>query len=171
MRCVYQKKENVFGPGALWACGGEYRGPRLLSGEICPETYRARLPPAVLSTSGYGTSAPFRRGEAAEDRCHCPRPIENGRSEAERAHGMTASTNERKRRRAATERRRYVKKRLAHLRNVHPELPNDVLDRVALRQVSVSVRRAGAGQSSLAAFRLAESSSGLISKEISPEEL
>ena len=171
MRRVYQKKECAWPRRAVGLWRRIPRSAFAVWRDLPRDLPRAPLP-AVLSTSGYGTSAPFPAGGgAAEDRCHCPRPIENGRSEAERAHGMTASTNERKRRRAATERRRYVKKRLAHLRNVHPELPNDVLDRVALRQVSVSVRRAGAGQSSLAAFRLAESSSGLMSKEISPEEL
>ena len=41
------------------------------------------------------------------------------------------------------ERQYYAKRRLAKLRTVCPDLPDDVLERVGLRQLSYSVRRAG----------------------------
>ena len=78
---------------------------------------------------------------------------------------MAARTAEQRRRRAEKERRRYTKERLLHLQSLHPGLPPDVLDRAALRQLSVAVRRAGATQSTLAAFRHVESSSGPLSKD------
>ena len=40
------------------------------------------------------------------------------------------------------ERKYYAKRRLAKLRTVCPDLPDDVLERVGLRQLSYSVRRA-----------------------------
>lgn len=44
-------------------------------------------------------------------------------------------------RRLAKERETYAKRRLAKLRTVCPDLPDDVLERVNLRQLSFSVRR------------------------------
>ena len=41
------------------------------------------------------------------------------------------------------ERQYYAKRRLAKLRTVCPDLPDDVMERVGLRQLSYSVRRAG----------------------------
>ena len=76
---------------------------------------------------------------------------------------MTARKEERKRRRAETERIRYRNKRTAVLRAVLPELPDGALAK--LRQLSVAVRRAGAQQGTLAAFRQVESSSGTLSKD------
>ena len=40
------------------------------------------------------------------------------------------------------ERQYYAKRRLAKLRTVCPDLPDDVLERIPLRQLSYSVRRA-----------------------------
>ena len=78
---------------------------------------------------------------------------------------MAARTAEQRRRRAEKERHRYTKERLLHLQSLHPGLPPDVLDRAALRQLSVAVRRAGATQSTLAAFSQVESSSGTLSND------
>ena len=78
---------------------------------------------------------------------------------------MAARTAQQRRKRAERERRRYTKERLLHLQSLHPGLPPDVLDRAALRQLSVAVRRAGGTQITLAAFRQVESSSGHLSKE------
>ena len=78
---------------------------------------------------------------------------------------IAARTAQQRRKRAERERRRYTKERLLHLQSLHPGLPPDVLDRAALRQLSVAVRRAGATQSTLAAFREVEYSSGHFSKE------
>ena len=76
---------------------------------------------------------------------------------------MTARKEERRRRRAETERIRYRNKRTAVLRAALPELPDGALAK--LRQLSVAVRRAGAQQGTLAAFRQVESSSGPLSNE------
>ena len=76
---------------------------------------------------------------------------------------MTARKEERRRRRAETERIRYRNKRTAVLRAALPELPDGALAK--LRQLSVAVRRAGAQQGTLAAFRQVESSSGALSNE------
>ena len=76
---------------------------------------------------------------------------------------LAARTAEQRKRRAETERRRYTKKRVAELRALLPELPDGSLAK--LRQLSVAVRRAGAKQSTLAAFRQVESSSGHLSNE------
>ena len=78
---------------------------------------------------------------------------------------MAAKTAEQRRRRAETERRRYTIKRVAVLRALLPELVDDALATCALRQLSVAVRRSGAGQLPMAAFRQVESSSGSLSKE------
>ena len=78
---------------------------------------------------------------------------------------MAARTAEQRRRRAEKERRRYTKERLLHLQSLHPGLPPDVLDRAALRQISVGLRRSGVGQGTLAAFKQAEKSSGPLAKE------
>ena len=77
---------------------------------------------------------------------------------------MVARTAEQMRRRAENERRRYTARRLASLRKRFPELPPDVLERAALRQVSVAVRRAGVGQGTLSASSEAECSPGPVSK-------
>ena len=77
---------------------------------------------------------------------------------------MAARTAEQLRRRAENERRRYTAMRLASLRKLFPELPPGVLERAALRQVSVAVRRAGAGQGTLSASSEAECSSGPVSR-------
>ena len=77
--------------------------------------------------------------------------------------GGAVRTAEQRKRRAETERRRYTKKRVAELRALLPELPDGSL--AELRQLSVAVRRAGAKQSTLAAFREVEHSSGHFSKE------
>jgi len=77
---------------------------------------------------------------------------------------MAARTAEQKRRRAENERRRYVKRRMAFLRELFPGLPPDASERGALRQVSAAVRRAGVGQGTLSAFSDAECSSGPPSK-------
>ena len=53
--------------------------------------------------------------------------------------------------------------RLASLRKRFPELPHDVLDRAALRQISVAVRKVGVGQRTLGAFSDEEGSSGSVS--------
>ena len=90
--------------------------------------------------------------------------VKGGRRPAGRAR-MAARTATQRQRRAENERRRYTKKRLLHLQSLHPELAFDALNRAALRGVSVSLRRAGAGQGPLAAFRQAESPSGSLSKE------
>ena len=76
---------------------------------------------------------------------------------------LAARTAEQRRRRAETERIRYTKKRVEVLRAALPELPDGSL--ASLRQLSVAVRRAGATQSTLAAFRQVESSSGHLSRE------
>ena len=76
---------------------------------------------------------------------------------------LAARTAEQRRRRAETERIRYTKKRVEVLRAALPELPDGSL--ASLRQLSVAVRRAGATQSTLAAFRQVESSSGHLSNE------
>ena len=76
---------------------------------------------------------------------------------------LAARTAEQRRRRAETERMRYTKKRVEVLRAALPELPDGSLAK--LRQLSVAVRRAGAKQSTLAAFRQVESSSGHLSNE------
>ena len=78
---------------------------------------------------------------------------------------MAAKTAEQRRRRAETERRRYTIKRVAVLRALLPELVDDALATCALRQLSVAVRRSGAGQLPMAAFRQVETSSGPLSKE------
>ena len=77
--------------------------------------------------------------------------------------GGAVRTAEQRKRRAETERRRYTKKRVAELRALLPELPDGSL--AELRQLSVAVRRAGATQITLAAFRQVESSSGHLSNE------
>ncbi len=77
---------------------------------------------------------------------------------------MVARTAEQMRRRAENERRRYTARRLASLRKRFPELPPDVLERAALRQVSVAVRRAGVGQGTLSASSEAECSPGPVSR-------
>ena len=76
---------------------------------------------------------------------------------------LAARTAEQRRRRAETERIRYTKKRVEVLRAALPELPDGSL--ASLRQLSVAVRRAGATQITLAAFRQVESSSGHLSNE------
>ena len=76
---------------------------------------------------------------------------------------LAARTAEQRERRAETERIRYTKKRIEVLRAALPELPDGALAK--LRQLSVAVRRAGARQSTLAAFREVEYSSGHFSKE------
>ena len=76
---------------------------------------------------------------------------------------LAARTAEQRRRRAETERIRYTKKRVEVLRAALPELPDGSL--ATLRQLSVAVRRAGATQTTLAAFRQVESSSGPLSKD------
>ena len=58
---------------------------------------------------------------------------------------------------------RYTKKRVEVLRAALPELPDGSLAK--LRQLSAAVRRAGAKQGTLAAFRQVESSSGPLSNE------
>ena len=78
---------------------------------------------------------------------------------------LAARTAEQRRRRSGNEQRRYAMKRVDVLRTVLPELANDALATCALRQLSVAVRRAGARQSTLAAFRQVESSSGPLSKD------
>ena len=78
---------------------------------------------------------------------------------------MAARTAQQRRKRAERERRRYTKERLLHLQSLHPGLPPDVLDRAALRQLSVAVRRAGAKQSTLVSFSQVESSSGTLSND------
>ena len=78
---------------------------------------------------------------------------------------LASRTAQQRRKRAERERRRYTKERLLHLQSLHPGLPPDVLDRAALRQLSVAVRRAGGTQITLAAFRHVESSSGPLSKD------
>jgi hypothetical protein len=78
---------------------------------------------------------------------------------------MAARTAEQKLRRAGNERRRYAMTCVAVLRAVLPELADDALATCALRQLSVAVRRAGAKQSTLAAFRQVEGSSGPSSNE------
>ena len=78
---------------------------------------------------------------------------------------MAARTAAQRRRRAETERRRYTIKRVAVLRALLPELVDDALATCALRQLSVAVRRSGAGQLPMAAFRQVETSSGPLSKD------
>ena len=51
------------------------------------------------------------------------------------------------------------------LRALLPELVDDALATCALRQLSVAVRRSGAGQLPMAAFRQVETSSGPLSKD------
>ena len=99
---------------------------------------------------------------AAENRRRCPLPV--SKAEAAGQLGvMAARTAEQRERRAETERIRYTKKRIEVLRAALPELPDGALAK--LRQLSVAVRRAGARQSTLAAFREVEYSSGHFSKE------
>ena len=76
---------------------------------------------------------------------------------------LAARMAEQRERRAETERIRYTKKRIEVLRAALPELPDGALAKP--RQLSVAVRRAGARQSTLAAFREVEYSSGHFSKE------
>ena len=77
---------------------------------------------------------------------------------------MKTRTAEARRRRAEKERHRYTAERLASLRKRFPELPHDVLDRAALRQISVAVRKVGVGQRTLGAFSDEEGSSDPLSK-------
>ena len=77
---------------------------------------------------------------------------------------MAARTAEQMRRRAENERRRHTAMRLAALRKLFPEMSPDLLERAALRQVSVAVRRVGVGQSTLSASSEAEYSPGPVSK-------
>ena len=76
---------------------------------------------------------------------------------------MSPRTEEQLRRRANNERRRYISKRMASLKERYPLIPPDVLDRATLRQVSVTVRKIGAGQSTLSAFNAGECSPGSVS--------
>ena len=62
---------------------------------------------------------------------------------------MKTRTAEERRRRAEKARHRYTAERLATLRERFPQLPHDVLDRAALRQISVAVRKVGVGQRTL----------------------
>ena len=77
---------------------------------------------------------------------------------------MKTRTAEERHRRAEKERRRYTAKRLASLRERCPELPPDLPDRAALRQLSMAVRKVGVGQRTLGAFSDEEGSSGSVSK-------
>ena len=95
---------------------------------------------------------------------HHPVPASiKGSGIARCALAMSQRTEEQLRRRANNERRRYISKRMASLKERYPLIPPEVLERATLRQVSVAVRRIGDGQSALSAFKPGECSSGSIS--------
>ena len=75
---------------------------------------------------------------------------------------MAPRTEQQRRGRAENERRRYTAKRLATLTQRFPGMPPNVLELANLRQVSVAVRKAGDGQSTLSAFSEDEGPSGPI---------
>ena len=103
--------------------------------------------------------APTRQRNAFPDPCQQQRRSAVARG----ALTMSPRTEEQLRRRANNERRRYISKRMASLKERYPLIPPEVLERATLRQVSVAVRRIGDGQSALSAFKPGECSSGSIS--------
>ena len=76
---------------------------------------------------------------------------------------MSQRTKEQLRRRANNARRRHTSKRMSSMKQRFPVIPPDVLERATLRQVSVAVRKIGAGQSARSAFNAGECSSSLLS--------
>ena len=97
-------------------------------------------------------------------RTHHPVPASiKGSGIARCALAMSQRTEEQLRRRANNARRRYTSKRMASLKQRFPLIPPDVLERATLRQVSVAVRKIGAGQNTLSAFNAGECSSSLLS--------
>jgi len=85
---------------------------------------------------------------------------------------MAVRTVEQRARRADTERRRYVKRRLRELQAILPELTRDALQHACLRQISASARKAGPGPTeTLGAFSATPNPSGPFSKEDSSSTL
>lgn len=99
-------------------------------------------------------------------------PIQKERHGTHRKLHMAVRTAEQRKTRADNERKRQHKRRLKQLALIMPGLSREALLRASLRQISMSVRRAGAGrQGSLGAFIQAPTSSGLFSKAAASADL